>query len=130
MAPTVLLVEDDPDIAEMYRLGLESGGFRVLMAADGPAAIAAARAAPDIVFLDVRLPGASGFEVLRELKSGASTCHLPVVMLSNYSDPQMIARSFLLGAADYRVKGYVSPQQLTRIVPEILGAAGADAVSA
>src|SRR5689334_6568566 len=71
---TILLVEDDPDIRELVAYKLTRGGFDVIEAADGPAALHAARERPpDAVILDIRLPRLSGIEVCRELRAAPAT---------------------------------------------------------
>jgi DNA-binding response OmpR family regulator len=96
---TVLLVEDDLGILEMYELKLTLDGYRVVTAADGDEGIALARAVkPDIIFLDVRLPKKDGFEVLTELRADPTTADIPVIILSNYGDEELVDRGLRLGA--------------------------------
>lgn len=81
--PLVLLVEDYADAREMYREYLEFAGFRVETAKDGGEAIEKARATdPDIVLMDLSLPGVDGWEATRRLKRDPSTAHLVIVALS------------------------------------------------
>src|SRR3982074_3025576 len=95
----VLFVEDDPAVAQMYRLKLELDGYSVEIATDGVQAVAKALAdPPDIVFLDIRLPKLDGLGVLEALRGQEQTKQIPVVILSNYSERELINRGLKLGA--------------------------------
>ena len=84
--PLILVVEDFDDAREMYRDYLEYSGFRVLTACDGREAIEQARSAqPDLILMDLSLPGIDGWEATRLLKSDPVTHHLPVVALSAHA---------------------------------------------
>ncbi len=110
----VLFVEDDPSVAQMYKLKLELDGYDVQVATDGEQAVEVARQdPPDIVFLDIRLPKLDGFGVLEALRTDSKTEHLPVVILSNYSEQQLIDRGLLLGARDYLIKTQTTPARLS-----------------
>jgi CheY-like chemotaxis protein len=109
-ADTVLLVEDDPDVAEMYRIKLERDGYRVHVAMTGESALALAlQSRADLVLLDMGLPAMDGLQVLAALRADHRTYSLPVVILSNYDDPDLIRRGLQLGAIDYRIKSQVTP---------------------
>jgi len=113
-AETILLVEDDPDIAGMYRFQLEYDGYRVHLAMTGETALALAFQSPaDLVLLDVGLPAMDGLQVLAALRADQRTFSLPVVILSNYDDPDLIQRGLQLGAIDYLVKSKVTPGGLS-----------------
>jgi len=110
----VLFVEDDPSVAQMYRLKLELDGYDVEVASDGEKALEAARTnPPDIVFLDIRLPKLDGFGVLEALRKDPRTERLPVVILSNHSEKQLVDRGLLLGARDYLIKTETTPARLS-----------------
>lgn len=109
----VLFVEDDPEFVEMYRMGLEMQGYVVDVAADGQAGLDMIRARrPDLVFLDMRMPGLTGIEVLRELRADPATAELPAVVLSNYDEPAMIEEARGLGALQWLVKVDTTPKVL------------------
>lgn len=113
-ADTILLVEDDPDIARMYRFKLEHDGYQVHLATTGEAALALAfRSHADLVLLDMGLPALDGLQVLAALRADARTFSLPVVILSNYDDPELIERGLQLGAIDYLVKSQTTPGQVS-----------------
>lgn len=109
----VLFVEDDPSVAQMYKLKLELDGYRVEVATDGEMALEmAARALPDIVFLDIRLPKLDGIGVLEALRADPRTRSLPVVILSNYNEKELVERGAKLGALDHLIKSQTTPAKL------------------
>jgi CheY-like chemotaxis protein len=109
----VLFVEDDPAVAQMYRLKLELDGYSVEIATDGEQAVAKATAAPpDIVFLDIRLPKLDGLGVLEALRAQQQTRQIPVVILSNYSEGELIERGLKLGALEYLIKSQTTPAKV------------------
>jgi len=113
-ADAILLVEDDPDIARMYRFKLEHDGYRIHLAMTGEAALALAfRSHADLVLLDMGLPALDGLQVLAALRADARTFSLPVVILSNYDDPELIERALQLGAIDYLVKSKATPGKVS-----------------
>lgn len=88
--PTVLIVEDYQDCLDMYAAYLGLSGFRVIKASDGAAALdVAGRAAPDVILMDLSLPGMDGFEVTRRLKRNPATESIPVVALTAQSLPDV-----------------------------------------
>jgi CheY-like chemotaxis protein len=110
----VLLVEDDQAVAQMYRLKLELDGYTVAVAADGEEALQmAAKAPPDLIFLDIRLPKLDGFAVLEGLRADEKTRYTPVVILSNYGEPELVERGLKLGALEYVIKSQTTPSQLS-----------------
>jgi CheY-like chemotaxis protein len=113
----VLLIEDDPAIAEMYRVQLEYDGHRVTVAATGEFGYASmVSSRPDIVLLDLLLPDRSGLEIMADIKEGFPN-HPPVVILSNYGEPSMIDKGFSLGALEYLVKSRVTPASVSQSIP-------------
>lgn len=116
----ILLVDDDPALRELYGRRLRADGFEVLMAADGPRALAAATRPLRLVLLDFRMPGMSGLEVLRRLKADPATADVPVVMLSNQDDSEQIAVSRAAGALAWWIKLNLAPAELGRMVADLL----------
>lgn len=103
----VLLVEDDPTIREMTRMALERDGFAVETAGDGQAGLDAFdRAPPDIVLLDVMLPGMDGVSVCRRIRAKSV---VPIVMLSARTDPIDVVLGLEAGADDYVTKPFEPP---------------------
>jgi two-component system repressor protein LuxO len=112
----VLLIEDDPAIAEMYRVQLEYDGHRVTIATTGAIGYAAmVTTRPDIVLLDLLLPDRSGLEIMADIQEGLPD-HPPVVILSNYGEPTMIDRGISLGALEYLVKSRVTPASVSQSI--------------
>jgi len=110
----VLFVEDDQSVAQMYKLKLELDGYDVEVASDGEKALEASRReTPDIIFLDIRLPKLDGFGVLEALRKDAKTANVPVVILSNHSEKQLVERGLRLGALDYLIKTQTTPARLS-----------------
>lgn len=110
----VLLVEDDPAFIEMYQLKLSLDGYRVSVATDGEIAITKARELrPDIIFLDIRLPKKDGFEVLSELRRHDDTRQIPVIILSNYGEKDLVDQGLRLGAFEYLIKAHTPPSVLS-----------------
>jgi DNA-binding response OmpR family regulator len=117
----VLLVEDDPSVLEMYRLKLELDGYRVNTALDGEDGLKkATEQAPDIVFLDIRLPKMDGLEVLRKLRAQEKTRDIPVIILSNYDEEDLVARGLRLGAHEYLIKARTTPSSLSEGIEDWL----------
>src|SRR6266511_1381776 len=107
------MIEDDPAIAEMYRVQLEHDGYRVTIANTAEIGLSTmSERAPDIVLLDLLLPDRSGFEMLATLNERLPN-HPPVVILSNYGEPSMIDRGRSLGAVEYLVKSRVTPLDIS-----------------
>ena len=107
---TILVVDDDPKIRELLRLYVVREGHRVIHAADGPAALEAATGArPDLVLLDVMLPGLDGFEVCRQLRELGSD--VPILLLTARSGDADKVIGLDIGADDYIVKPF-SPREL------------------
>ena len=109
----VLFVEDDPAVAQMYKLKLELDGYAVDVAGDGVEAVRMATGSPpDLIFLDIRLPKMDGLGVLEALRHDERTKEVPVVILSNYSERELVERGLRLGALDYLVKSQTTPARV------------------
>lgn len=118
----ILFVEDDRFIADMYRMGLESGGWTVDLAHDGAEGLRMAlEAPPALVLLDLLLPRMDGFEVLRQLRANVKTRHIPVLILSNASGlGGREQEAHQLGIADWMVKANTTPAALVTKIGRIL----------
>lgn len=111
----VLFIEDDPAVAEMYKLKLELDGYTVTVARDGEEGLKmATEAPPDIIFLDTRLPKMDGFAVLEQLRASDRTKEVPVIILSNYGERELVDRGLKLGALEYLIKSQTTPANLSR----------------
>ncbi|OGF24186.1 hypothetical protein A3H09_02470 [Candidatus Falkowbacteria bacterium RIFCSPLOWO2_12_FULL_45_13] len=118
---TILLVEDDATISSIYRAKFEADGFKVLTAIDGASGLELIKKeAPDIVMLDVILPGLDGFSVLEEAKKDKSTKDIPVVMLTNLGTPDDKIKGQKMGAKDYFIKASLTPGEISEKIKEIL----------
>lgn len=116
MEPLVLIAEDEPAIVEMVRYNLEHEGFRVAVALDGDEALlAVAEHKPDLVLLDWMLPHVSGLEICRQLRRGAGTRELPIIMLTARGEEQDRVRGLESGADDYVVKPFSPGELMARI---------------
>jgi two-component system phosphate regulon response regulator PhoB len=114
--PKVLLVEDEPAQREVLSYNLQSEGFDVVTAADGDEAMLPVdEEAPDIIVLDWMLPGISGIEICRRLKSKSQTRAIPVLMLSARSEEVDRVRGLETGADDYVVKPYSVLELMARV---------------
>jgi two-component system cell cycle response regulator len=122
----VLVIEDDPSMAEMYRLRLVGDGYDVVVGCDGEEGLQlAVDENPDFIYLDLRLPKLDGFEVLERLRAEPATAHIPVIILSNYGDPEMRERGLRLGALEFLVKADTTPRQLAEKVERTIGTTAA-----
>src|SRR5713226_6999732 len=108
MMPTrILVVEDSPTQAEALRLLLEEHGYTVTVAPDGEQALAlVAKGKVDLVLSDITMPGISGYDVCRRIKTDLKRRDLPVVLLSSLSDPMDIVHGLEAGADNYVAKPY------------------------
>ncbi|WP_405428516.1 response regulator transcription factor [Streptomyces erythrochromogenes] len=121
VAGRVLVVDDDPTVSEVVAGYLERAGFTVDRAVDGPSALeAAARCPPDLVVLDLMLPGIDGLEVCRRLRASGTWAHtLPVVMLTARGEEEDRILGLEVGADDYVTKPF-SPRELVLRVRSVL----------
>jgi len=111
-AGRVLVVEDEPDVAELLRYNLQKEGWAVLTVANGAEALRRAREArPDVILLDIMVPQLNGWEVCRRLKQDAETRAIPVIMVTGRVEEGDKVLGFELGADDYVTKPF-SPREL------------------
>lgn len=116
----VLVIEDEPDIGALIAYQLTKSGYRVETAGDGSAGLSAIRRGlPDLVVLDLMLPGLSGLEVLQKIREDPESKALPVLILTAKRDPQDRIDGLEFGADDYLVKPF-SPRELVLRVQAIL----------
>ena len=116
---SVLVVDDEPTIAEIVARYLERAGYRARVAGDGPGAISAAAAQrPDLVVLDLMLPGIDGLEVMRRLRA-LDPAHIAVILLTAKGEESDRVTGLRLGADDYVVKPF-SPAELVARVDAVL----------
>ncbi len=112
----ILVVEDEPSIRDMLRFALERAQFSVVEAGDAQAArVQIADARPDLILMDWMLPGVSGVELARELKSAPDTRDLPIIMVTARTEEEDRVRGLNIGADDYVTKPFSFPELIARI---------------
>ncbi|MGH7319757.1 MAG: response regulator [Candidatus Rokuibacteriota bacterium] len=120
MAIRVLVIDDEADIVELIRYHLEKAGMRCLVGSDGAAALRLVREhRPDLLILDLMLPGLDGLEVCRHLRRDPVTARLPIIMLTAKAEEVDRVVGLEVGADDYVVKPF-SPRELVARVKAIL----------
>ena len=120
--PLVLVAEDDPDVRELIERKLRGDGLDVLSVADGLSALEAARTMrPDLVLLDVMMPGMSGLQICEELRSHVATRDLPVVLITARARTVDIQTGYDAGADDYIVKPFSPRDLVSRIRSSMRG---------
>lgn len=124
--PRVLIVEDDADIRELIRYNLEQEGFKVREAATGEEGLVSARKKPpDVVLLDLMLPGIQGLEVCRRLRNLTETRTTPIIMVTAKGEEPDIVAGLEMGADDYMSKPF-STRELVARVRSVLRRSSAD----
>ena len=119
-ARRIVVVDDQPDIRLMCRVNLALEGYEVIEAADGETGLHAVFAyRPDLVLLDVMMPGLDGWEVLETMKSNPQTASIPVVLLTARVQREDEIRGWRSGAADYLAKPF-NPSTLNEVVGRAL----------
>lgn len=121
IAPTILIIEDNQDLVEMYRLKLSLEGFRVETALDGEQGLLkAVETKPALILLDILMPNMNGFEVLKALRNNSKS-EAKIIVLSNLGQYENIREAKNLGATEYMVKANTTPTQVVDKIKEVLG---------
>ena len=117
MKPKILMIEDDASICDMTKMNLNMNGFQhVYCASDGEEGLAlAAQLVPDLILLDVMLPGIDGLTVCRNLKNNPALADIPIIMLTAKGEENDIVLGLEMGADDYVTKPYSSKVLAARI---------------
>jgi two-component system, OmpR family, alkaline phosphatase synthesis response regulator PhoP len=124
MAIKVLVIDDEAPIRLLCRVNLEAEGMEVIEAADGPSGLERARAdAPDVILLDVMMPGLDGWRVAEELLDNPGTENIPIVFLTARAELRDRARGIDLGGVDYVTKPF-NPVELAPLVRDLLSRVG------
>jgi DNA-binding response OmpR family regulator len=124
VATRVLVIDDEAPIRLLCRVNLEAEGMEVLEAADGPSGLATARAeTPDVILLDVMMPGLDGWRVAEELLDDQRTEGIPIVFLTARAELRDRARGIDLGGVDYVTKPF-NPVELAPLVRSLLTRVG------
>lgn len=117
----ILIVEDDKFLRELISKKLVNEGFQISQALDGEEGIKKIlEDKPDLVLLDLILPGLDGFGVLAKKKENPEAAGIPVIVLSNLSQENEIKRAMDLGAADFLVKAHFIPGEIVNKIKQIL----------
>lgn len=121
MNKKILLVEDDKFLRELITKKLKSEKYEVVETVDGESGLAKIKEIkPDLILLDLILPGIDGFEVLSRLKDNAAIRSIPVIVLSNLSQQEEIDKALNLGAADFLIKAHFIPGEIIEKIRKIL----------
>ncbi len=117
----ILIIDDDPDICEIVKVNLEGAGYDVAVANDGESGLSQAfEIHPDLVILDVLMPGLDGWQVLDRLSTDNRTVRMPVILLTCKGDDQDVLHGLSIGAVEYVTKPFY-PEDLVASVKIILG---------
>lgn len=119
--PKIVCAEDDKLISLSLIEGFSAAGFEATPAYDGEEAIAKIREVqPDVVLLDIMMPKLDGLGVVWELKANPETARLPVIMLTNLSDPETLSKILEAGVTDYLLKSEQTIDQIIAKVNEVM----------
>lgn len=117
----LLIVEDEPAIAEMYRLKLTLDGFAVSVARDGQEGLTTCQEIlPDLILLDIKMPTMTGDEMLQKLRQTTWGANIRVIILTNISKDEAPHNLRLLNVDRYIVKAHYTPAQVVEVVNEVL----------
>ena len=113
----ILIVEDERDLADILGYNLTKAGYKVTIIHDGTAALAAIRKgpAPDLIILDLMLPGVSGTEIARQARTSPATARIPILMLTAKAEEADVVAGLTIGADDYVTKPYSTKVVLARV---------------
>lgn len=121
-SPTILLIEDDSVLCEMYRLKFLVAGIQLAVAAGGYAGLDQAKKAhPELILLDLKMDDLDGFEVLKRLKADPALATIPVFLLTNMGEKDNADEGRRLGAEEYILKSRTLPQDIVNRVTVRLG---------
>ncbi len=122
MSKKVLIIEDDKFLRELLGKKLSNVGYTAILAVDGEEGLEKIKKEkPDIILLDLILPGINGFEVLEKHKEDSSISSVPVIILSNLGQSEDIEKGLKLGAKDFLVKAHFTPQEIVNKLQMVLG---------
>ena len=121
MSRKILIIEDDKFLKELIAQKLVKEGYNIAEAIDGEEGIKKVKSEqPDLVLLDLILPGIDGFEVLSKMKEDSSLVSIPVIILSNLGQKEDVEKGLKLGAADYLIKAHFTPGEIIDKIKIIL----------
>lgn len=118
---TILLVEDDTFVSNIYQTKLENENFVVIMAENGVVALKALeKDIPDLMLLDIIMPYMDGIEVLKRVKSEEKWKKIPIILLTNLSEKEKIEEALGVGADDYLLKSHFTPSEVVEKINKLL----------
>jgi DNA-binding response OmpR family regulator len=113
MAKTILIIEDDKFLRELIARKLNEEDFEVSEAVDGEEGIKKIKEEkPDLILLDLILPGIDGFEVLARMREDSTLSSIPVIILSNLGQKEDVEKGLKMGAVDYLIKAHFTPGEI------------------
>jgi len=126
MSAKIFIIEDEPDLVQALVIRLKAEGYQAMFAEDGISALERARAEkPDLILLDICLPGRDGFEVFQQLRQDPATERIPIVFLTARSSVEDRQKARHLGAAGYIIKPF-QWASLIKPLHDVLSALGPD----
>jgi len=121
MAKKILIIEDDKFLRELIARKLTNEGYEALEAVDGEEGLKKLKdEKPDLVLLDLILPGIDGFEVLSKMKEDPALSEIPVLILSNLGQRDEVEKGLSLGAVDFLIKAHFTPSEVIEKIKYIL----------
>jgi len=121
MAKNILIIEDDKFLRELIAQKLIKEGYEISEAIDGEEGVKKIREEkPNIVLLDLILPGIDGFEVLSKMREDPALAQIPVIILSNLGQKEDVERGLKLGAVDYLIKAHFTPGEIIEKIKNVL----------
>ena len=118
----ILIVEDDEALATLYKAELELKNYEVSVVSNGSLVLSEVRKLmPDLVLLDIMLPGKNGLEILQEIRADEKLKDVKVIMLTNFGSEENVSTALEFGAVDYIMKYKIVPSELTDRVAVVLG---------
>jgi CheY-like chemotaxis protein len=112
---TIMIVEDDAFVMDIYKTRLSQEGYEILDASNGVEAVKKlkdGKKMPDLILLDIIMPYMDGFDVLEEIKKNEKTKKIPVVLLTNLSQKDDVEKGLGLGASDFIIKSHFTPSEV------------------
>lgn len=118
---SILLIEDDPFLADIYSTKLKEAGFSIEVATDGENVISIVQEKkPDLVLLDIVLPHLDGWEIIKQIKETDGLKDLKVIILSNLGQKNEVEKGIKLGAVKYLIKAHYTPTEIVEEIKKVL----------
>lgn len=118
----IMIVDDDYDLANLYKMRLSSEGYDVIHSENSETALQTAREfMPDLIILDLMMPRVSGFEAIELFRNTAETKHAKIIIMSALSQPEDVERTRQLGADDYIIKSNFTISEVVTRIKKVLG---------